>query len=259
MSETINTNTGRIVSVYAVEGDRLLVESGGAFHRVNKRDYAPGDCMSGKDNGPDAVFNRRISMDFSLSDLLSRLRSGELDMNVGESFTTRMKNGMEVDFVCTDKDEQSYRFESRDCLGRYGPMTKIDRFYDDAWAELPDALKDNIMEIVRRYEAPDGKLMERTCKLFLPSAAEIFPPDECYGDQGLYAQLAWYKDPHNRIRAYEKGGGADWYWTQTAHSGRATYFCTVLDNGKAYSNNASTTRIAAPVCFRIRRFSNLRP
>lgn len=203
-------------------------------------------------DGGDVAFVRTYAQQFTLEEMLSRLQSGELGMDVGDYFTTRLKNGMEVDFVCTDKDEHSYRFESRDSLGRYDPMTKIDRFYDAVWAELPDALKDNIMEIVRQYMAPDGELMERKCKLFLPSAAEIFPPDECYGDQGLYEQLEWYKDLHNRVRAYEKGGAADWYWTQSPYSGNTTHWCYVSYYGSAYYL-ASSTSVAAPVCFRIPR------
>jgi hypothetical protein len=132
-------------------------------------------------------------------------------------------------------------------------MTKIDRFYNAVWDELPDALKDNIMEIVRQYKSADGELMERKCKLFLPSASEIFPADECHGDQGVYEQLEWYKDVHNRIRAYEKGGAADWYWTQSPRSGGATGWCRVSTNGHAGNTVASTTYVAAPVCFRIPR------
>ena len=190
---------------------------------------------------------------FDLDDFLKSLQAGRHEMNVGDYFTTRLKKGMEVDFVCTDKDGQSYRFESRDCLARYESMTQIDRFFNAVWAELPDPLTDRIMEIIRLYEEADGSIDAHHCRLFLPSASEIFPADECYGDQGVYEQLEWYKDVHNRIRAYEKGGAVDWYWTQSPRSGNTTNWCSVNANGHANYNSASNTAVAAPVCFRIPR------
>ena len=91
-------------------------------------------------------------------------------------------------------------------------------------------------------------------KLFLPAASEIFPPESCYGDKGLYEQMDWYKKVQNRVRAFEKDGDADWYWTQSSYSGNSTYWCYVNYGGHAYCGNASYTGIAAPVCFRISRF-----
>jgi hypothetical protein len=261
MFDAIRKPTGEVIHVYAVEGHKFLITDGGMFLWDDKVNYAP---VSGqapevkaapkKDNAKNtATLFKALELDFSLADLLSQMCSGELEMFVGDYFTTRLKNGKEVDFVCTDKDGQSYRFESRDCLGRYDPMTKIDRFFNAVWAELPDPLTDRIMEIIRQYKSADGELMERKCKLFLPSASEIFPADECYGDQGVYEQLEWYKDVHNRIRAYEKGGAADWYWTQSPRSGNTTHWCTVYNYGGADYDLASSTTIAAPVCFRIPR------
>ena len=260
MFDAIRKPTGKVTHVYAVEGHKFLIADGEMFLWDDKVNYAP---VSGqapevratpkKDNGGDVAVVRTCAQQLTLEEMLSRLQSGELEMNIGDYFTACLKNGKEVDFVCTDKDDQTYRFESRDCLGRYDPMTKIDRFFNAVWAELPDALTDRIMEIVRQYKTPDGELMERKCKLFLPSASEIFPPDECYGDQGVYEQLEWYKDVHNRIRAYDKGGAADWYWTQSPYSGNTTYWCRVTNYGIASSYFASTTYVAAPVCFRIPR------
>lgn len=260
MFDAIRKPTGKVIHVYAVEGHKFLIADGEMFLWDDKVNYAP---VSGqapevkatpkKDNGGDVAFVRTCAQQLTLEEMLSRLQSGELEMNIGDYFTTCLKNGMEVDFVCTDKDRHSYRFESRDCLGRYDPVTKIDRFFNAVWAELPDPLTDRIMEIIRQYKSADGELMERKCKLFLPSASEIFPADECYGDQGVYEQLEWYKDVHNRVRAYEKGGAADWYWTQSPRSGNTTSWCSVSYYGNACYSGASGTAVAAPVCFRIPR------
>ncbi len=256
-------STGEIATVYAVEGSLFLVGSGENFRWEEKDDYAPV-----ADERPDgepvqeagavapvpevgAVLTMRHTTSFSLAAFLDGLKAGEIIPAIGDSFTTRLKSGQEVDFVLTDKDSRSYRFESRDCLGRYDPMTKIQRFYDWALRELPDVLRDQLMEVVRPYKTANGMIQEYTSKLFLPSAAEMFPSDECYGDQGLYTQLEWYKDVHNRVRAYEKGGTPDWYWTQSPRSGNATGFCYVYTNGYASSRDASDTHVAAPLCFRI--------
>ena len=201
----------------------------------------------------DSTLKTTVTADKNLAEIISGIKTGSIKLSIGDSISTCMKSGRAVDFVVTDIDDEAYRFESRDCLGRYDPMTKIDRFYTDVWDDLPAALRDNIIETVRCYKDKDGRTQVRTQKLFLPAASEIFPPDSCYGDEGLYTQLPWYADVHNRVRAFEKGGASDWYWTQSAYSGNTTYFCRVNYYGLCHHYYASYTYIAAPVCFRISR------
>ena len=82
--------------------------------------------------------------------------------------------------------------------------------------------------------------------------AEIFPEDKCYGDKGLYKQLDYYKDVHNRIRCKQKGDfSPDWYWTSSPRSGNSTNWCGVSTYGSANYNPASYANVAAPICFRI--------
>ena len=201
-----------------------------------------GDC---------SLFTRgRADMD--LADILGRVKRGELKLSIGDSLFIRMNDDKKIEFVVTDVDDEAYRFESRECLGKYVPMTEIESFFDGVWDNLPEILKNHIVPTERPYLY---KGAEKTTirNLFLPSAAEIFAPEDCYGDKGLYEQLDWYKDVHNRVRAFEGGGNADWYWTQSEYSGSATYFCAVSGHGYASNYNASNTAVAAPVCFRISR------
>lgn len=244
--------SGSIVKVYAVEGVKFLIERDGAFAWVDSTEYAPVDDAA---KGPvyDSALTVSVTNGMNLTDIIAGITTGKIELAVGSSITTRMKNGQEVDFVVTDVDDEAYRFESRDCMGRYDPMTEIEKFYSDMWDALPDALRENIIDTTRYYKTADGEMRSATRKLFLPSASEIFPPDECYGDEDVYTQMEWYKDVHNRIRAFEKGGASDWYWTQSPRSGSTAYWCTVAGNGNALSSNASLTNRAAPVCFRIRR------
>ena len=183
-----------------------------------------------------SLFTRwRVDMD--LADILGRIERGELKLSIGDSLLVGMKDGKKVEFVVTAVGDEAYRFESRDCLGKYVPMTKIQGFFDEVWGNFPDVLKSHIVPTERPYLSK-GNLKSISRKLFLPSAAEIFPPEDCYGDKGLYEQMDWYKDVHNRVRAFEGGGNADWYWTQSEYSGNTTSFCNVGSNGIAGNYNA---------------------
>ena len=250
--------TGEIVKVYAVDGGDFMIACDGAFKWVSCEGFSP---VADPDNGPvnDCTLTVGVTNAMNLADLIAGIVSGKVELSVGNTITARLKSGKEVDFVVTDMDNASYRFESRDCMGRYDPMTKIDTFFNDMWADLPDVLRDNILETERQYKDGNGKVCKVARNLFLPAASEIFPPESCYGDEGLYEQMEWYKDVHNRVRAFEKGGASDWYWTQSQYSGLAALWCFVNSSGCADNDNASDTAIAAPVCFRIRRFPNPRP
>ena len=184
-----------------------------------------------------------------------RLFDPDEHIEEGSYFTIDLNDGREVDFICTAVEPDAYRFESRDCLGEYVPATKLDDWLEDLWRnQIPDDLKDEIILTVRKYKTPEGKTVSEKKFLFLPSAAEIFPEEDCLGDKGLYEQLDYYKDVHNRVRCKQKGDkGTNWYWTSSPRSGNSAYWCLVYYYGLAYSTYASLTLIAAPICFRIPR------
>ena len=194
-----------------------------------------------------------VCEEMSLSEIVAGIRNGKVKLSVGDAVTTCLKSGKEIDFVVTDIDDKAYRFESRDCLGRHVPATKLEGFLTDVWNDLPDEIREIVIETERRRSVK-GEIKTEVKKLFLPAASEIFPPESCYGDKGLYEQMDWYKKVQNRVRAFEKDGDADWYWTQSSYSGNSAYWCNVYYNGYASGYAASYTNIAAPVCFRISRF-----
>ena len=261
----VQDKNGNIRKVYAVERYLFLVNENGEFVWKYKSEFSPVPELKKLDVEADE--NKEISENgevvltytqqetVTLKKYIEGLQNGSIQLAVGDSFSIRLKDDTEVDFVVTDMDDTSYRFESRDCLGRHVPMTKIEEFFEEVWDLLPEALRDSIMDTERPYKTHKGKLKKKTCKLFLPSAAEIFPPEECYGDKEVYQQMDWYKTVHNRVRAAAKGvGDGGWYWTQSAYSGKSPVWCFVNYGGNAGNYYASYVNVAAPVCFRIPRF-----
>ena len=188
----------------------------------------------------------------SLTYFVKQAKAGAFKFQVGDSVSLPFdKNGKIVEVVVTDVDDTGTRFETRDCLGEYVPMTRMSGFLDHVFAGLPDILRDAIADTERRHYDADGNTVTTLEKLFLPAAPEIFPYDDCCGDMGLYEQLDWYKDVHNRVRALDSGKNADWYWTSSRREGSTTYWCFVGHDGLAATGSASYDWIAAPVCFRI--------
>lgn len=189
----------------------------------------------------------------SLTDFVEQAKAGAF--KVGDSvslpFCDSGSSVKIVEVVVTDVDDTGTRFETRDCLGEYVPMTRMSSFLDRVFAGLPDTLRDAIAGTERRHYDADGNTVTTFEKLFLPAAPEIFPYDDCCGDMGLYEQLDWYKDVHNRVRALENGKDADWYWTSSRLEGSTTSWCLVTSDGDATYDLASADWIAAPVCFRI--------
>ena len=189
----------------------------------------------------------------SLTDFVEQAKAGAFKVGdiVSLPFCDSGSSVKIVEVVVTDVDDTGTRFETRDCLGEYVPMTRMSGFLDRVFAGLPDTLRDAIADTERRHHDTHGRIVTTFEKLFLPAASEIFPRESCYGDKGLYQQLEWYKDVRNRVRALENGKDADWYWTSSRLEGSTTYWCYVNCYGNATHYIASYTYVAAPVCFRI--------
>ena len=258
MFQAFDKTAEKIRPVFIINGDQFLTANDdGEFV------YRPMTEFTVLEAGADRVVlapkasTARISfvntINKDLSAFLSDVFSGAVELHRGDTITCSLQSDREVDFVVTDVEEKAYRLESRDCFGRYVPMTEIDGFFSDVWNDLPAELRNCIMDTERYYVDNDKKVKSVTRKLFLPSASEIFPPDECLGDRGVYVQMEWYKDLHNRVRCFEKGGDTDWYWTGSPCAGSSAGWCAVANAGTANNLGASGTGVAAPVCFRIPR------
>ncbi len=181
-----------------------------------------------------------------LEQLLESIATGQTPMKVGDMIGIELLDGTPVDLVVTDAAETFVRFESRDSLPVYTSARWLREYLDGIYDRLPEALAKRIAEVERVHLDGDGKRQTRRCKIFCPAACEIFPPDECYGDKGVYAQLPYYKDVHNRVRARGKGGDAHWYWTSSRSASGSTAFCYVFINGSAGTILASHAYGVAP-------------
>lgn len=255
MFEVIEKKTGKRLTVYGVDGDTFLVGVKDGFKLRSAYDFSPieqKDSAAPVETAP-CVFTTAWKDTVDLDALLGGIASGEIAVKLGDMLSTRLLDGTEVDFVVTDQDDKTVRLESRDCLGVSTSARELDSYLRKVYDLLPDALKKCIVETERVHLDSKGKKFTERSKLFLPAQSEIFPSDECYGDEGVYQQMDWYKDVHNRVRADRKGGDSCWYWTSSPRAGNTANWCYVSSYGKANANSASATYIAAPVCFRIPR------
>ena len=248
MFRVIEKETGKRLMIYSVEGDKFLVGANDRFSIRYMTDFIP-ELQAEDDGQVEAtacVFTTTRSDKDDLDNLLADIASGAVPVELGDTISTRLLDGTEVDLVVTDQDDETVRLESRDCLGINTSARELSAYLCKVYDLLPDALKKRIVEVDRVHLNSDGERYTERCKLFVPAASEMFPPDECYGDEGLYQQMDWYKDVHNRVRADRKGGGSHWYWTSSPGSGSSDYFCSVSSNGNADYSDASGTYGLAP-------------
>ena len=248
MFHVIEKETGKRLTVYGVDGDRFLVGVKDGFKVRSAYDFAPveqEDSAAPVEAAP-CTFATTRKDPADLDALLGGIASGEIPVELGDMISTRLLDGTEVDLVVTDQDDKTVRLESRDCLGVNTSARELASYLRKVYDLLPDALKKRIVEVDRVHLNSDGEKFTERCKLFVPAQSEMFPPDECYGDEGLYQQMDWYKNVHNRVRADRKGGGSHWYWTSSPLSNSSSAFCFVDSNGNAYGSIASVTYGLAP-------------
>jgi hypothetical protein len=210
------------------------------------------ETETAKDVTPCVVVPRqRISA--PIETVIKEIQSGNLDLYIGDAVICKLLTGEEVTFEVTDQDDEGIRFEMKElleCMAR----TDVEEWYEGFYKLLPKPLRDAIIPTVRRYrENGNGDIKEKECKIFMPSASEVFEPDNCYGDKGVYEQMEFYKDWRNRIRCTVSDNEPNAWWLLSAYSGHSTNFARVSNNGGASSNSATNAGIAAPVCFRIRK------
>ena len=204
----------------------------------------------------DCIVKRTIeSCDTCFADVLPLLMAGKLNLNVCDTITIPLKDGTSAEFVLTQEDDEAYRFESVTCVGGDTvTRDKVDDLFERYYDLLPKILTDNLLLTKRRYRDRNDAIQERESVLFLPSAPEVFPEDDVYGDSGLYEQMEYYKDRRHRMRklTLDSKDTVSW-WLMSAYAGNTSLFCSVNYSGYAASHSASATWVGAPVCFRIRK------
>lgn len=196
-----------------------------------------------------------VSSMYHLSTFLQSLQFGKLHLSMGDVIEIPLADGTTDEFVMTQEDDEAYRFESVDCIfGKCITRDKADESFERYYDLLPKELREEMILTKRRYRNRDGEEREQESLLFLPSAPEVFDPENVHGDNGLYEQMEWYKDRRHRMRKLCKlsEGTVSW-WLISAYAGSTSNFCDVSGNGIASYNSASHTWAGLPVCFRIRK------
>lgn len=189
--------------------------------------------------------------DTTLEQVLTNIKSGKLDMHMGDVIKFKLNDGTDVTFEVTDSDDSSIRFEMKELLN-FTTHTDLDDYYTKFFKLLPDALQKCIIPTMRKYlETGNGELREKECMLFCPSASEVFEEDRCDGDMGVYEQMEFYKDFCNRVRCTVKDERPNDWWLFSSCSGNSSYFAGVGYDGRNAGYSATIPTVAAPVCFRI--------
>ncbi len=214
-----------------------------------------GEAMPVSESERKCKLSATTKQDYTLRTFLQALQSGQLHLNMGDVIEIPLANGVIEEFVMTQEDDEAYRFESVNCIfGKCITRDKADEAFEEYYDLLPKELRDEMLLTKRRYLNRDGEERERENLLFLPSAPEVFDPEDVYGDKGLYEQMEWYKDRRHRMRKLSKDSKdtVSW-WLISADAGATSNFCNVNDAGDAISSGASATWVGLPVCFRIRK------
>lgn len=244
-----------------LERKGVIVEKLGSVFAEGKK----AETKAGKVSEGSCIFRSAKGTPASWEEIAREIKNGE-EYSVGDTVDRELKSGEKVTFVVTEITDEHVRFESVDCVGdkevcwskegntKCGLAISdvMNYLNDEIWNQLPDDLQRVIDPVVRKHKDCDGNVKEYRLALFLPAASEVFDEDDCYGDQGLYEQLEYYKDRRNRMRGAKKGEDTEPYWLASVGSGNSAYACLVSDTGYASSWHASNAR-RVPVCFCIKK------
>lgn len=182
-------------------------------------------------------------------------------MQLYDEFECKLKNGDKVAFVLINESEDYLTLCSRDCMAMHQMNThnsnkgeiadsEMQKFLDtEIWRLLPDGLK-KLISVTRRKYSDGEQIKEFETKLYLLSAPEVFDNIHCYGENGLYDQIEYFKDEKNRVKCMKKE--TVFWWLSTPHAVIDTHFCGVTTAGSAGYYKANTVLGVAP-CFRIRK------
>lgn len=131
--------------------------------------------------------------------------------------------------------------------------------YDKLPAELKAVIIEKRMLLGKRYSAtgvlsnPNSWGWESIGKLWLPTECEVYGQgvwaNTAYDMGGSAVQYPVFAGNMNRVK--NRNGSRYLWWLLVPTSGTATNWCYVSNRGAAAANNASSTYVAAPVCFRV--------
>ena len=248
----------------------IPVESLKPEHMNCKCGYNNDDSAEETENAQDKsiYFVRTVKQHHTMNwkELAEKIKKGIIPVEVGAVVTCELTDGTTTGFVVTDVTDQYVRFETRNFIGGEVEWNEQDtnkggyscsdlRKYIDTiiWDLLPADLQAVISDVDREWKDKDGNCGTYTTKLFLPAASEVFDEDNCYGDNGLYKQLIYYKDVRNRIRV-DEDGNTRLYWLASVGSESSTNACCVYGSGDPSDCDAADAYHMS-VCFQISRIS----
>lgn len=216
------------------------------------------------EHGSGRVLNRACGeIKETWKEIADAIKSGA-EIKAGDYKKDNMADGQSFTMVVTDVTNEYVRFESRNCVGEEVewnedgstkggyPFSDIHKYLNkELFQRLPEELK-NVIGLAERKTLQDGEEKSFKALLFLPAASEVFGEDDCYGDEGLYEQLEYYKDRRHRMRGEAEGEDTCAWWLASVRSGCSTGACLVNGHGTARYWGASTAG-RVPVCFIIKK------
>lgn len=177
-------------------------------------------------------------------DIAAAIKCG-VEFKVGDYKHSSMEDGQSFTMVVTDVTNEYVRFESRDCIGKEVAWNKdgktehgyahsdIHKYLNkELFQLLPEDLK-NVIDLAERKTLQRGEEESFNALLFLPAASEVFGEDDCYGDEGLYEQMEYYKDRRHRMRGEAEGEDTCDWWLASVRSGNSTTAGSVSGDGNA--------------------------
>lgn len=142
--------------------------------------------------------------------------------------------------------------------------TEVDYTTDGVLYYLPDKLKNQIITkriiLPGRYTAgsalksDNSWAWQSTGKLWIPSEVEVYGAP-CWGDSGYgtsgFVQYPIFIGNMNRVKKRCSSKDRYSWWLLSAFAGNSTGFAFASNRGHCNNTSATTTWVAAPVCFRI--------
>lgn len=142
--------------------------------------------------------------------------------------------------------------------------TEVDYTAGGVLYYLPDKLKNQIVpkRILLPSRYTEGQVLtndnsyawQSTGKLWIPSEVEVYGApywgNSGYGAGG-FVQYPYFANNMNRFKRRCSSNDRCHWWLLSASAGNSTYFAYAGNSGHCGNLSATTTWIAAPVCFRI--------
>lgn len=205
---------------------------------------------------------KRVKKVSSWSEIANAISSGKAKeiLSPKDVIPVELRNGEHINIVVADIDlynENEVIFTFEDCLSDKHYMNK-EATNKGGWKDsdmnkhlnttvfdlLPDDLKD-VITPRKITQLINGKNIESTCKLWLPSMTEV--GKECKADV-VDKRFAIFEDEKSRVKQID--GETYYWWLRSPNTGSTTDFWNVYNSGGVSGNGANYSFGVCP-CFSI--------